>query len=300
MLVSHAASARDVCQAGDDLAGTIAAMPQVAAVLKPGATLRVLAVGSATMFGPDASLSPGTVTSQSLESAGSNATPTVPATKALSHDASDRAFPSRMARALEASIPGLKVVVVVRGGRGMMASDMLALLREELARGSYQLVLWQTGTVEAVRNSAPGDFAQTLANGAEAVEAAHANLILIDSQYSRFLQTNSNMDPYSQALQTTAALPGVLLFHRFDLMHAWVTDGQIDLGAKPRGRIGSGWWTRCTAALGNIWREWCCLEHGPKVCSRRRACSDCRSGGTQGGPITLNKSWTKLINDWGL
>ena len=200
--------------------------------LKAGNTLRVLAVGSATMFGADATLSPGTVTSQGLAN---TAPPTAPVTKLITQDASDRAFPWQMAHALEAAVPGLKVVVVVRGGRGMSASDMLTEMRRELAAGQYQLVLWQTGTVEAVRNSPPGEFAQVLSDGAEAVEAAKANLVLIDSQYSRFLQTNSNLDPYSQALQTTAALPGVLLFHRFDLMRSWVNDGQIDLERTPRG-----------------------------------------------------------------
>jgi hypothetical protein len=30
-----------------------------------------------------------------------------------------------------------------------------------------------------------------------------------------------------------AAVPGVALFHRFDLMHAWVDDGRIDLERAP-------------------------------------------------------------------
>ena len=184
------------------------------------------------MFGADATLSPGTLTSQGLANAGP---PTAVPSKVLTQDASDRAFPLQMAHALEASVPGLKVQVVVRGGRGMSAGEMLTEMRRELSTGSYQLVLWQTGTVEAVRNSPPGDFAQTLSDGAEAVDSGGANLVLIDSQYSRFLQTNSNLDPYSQALQATAALPGVLLFHRFDLMRSWVNDGQIDLERTPRG-----------------------------------------------------------------
>lgn len=232
----HAAPPSDLCRAPEDAAGSVTALPQVAAALKPGGSLRVLAVGSATMFGPDASLVPGTVTSQALSN--NTVPPTAPATKAIDGEASERAFPRQMAAALQATVPGLGVSVTVRGGRGMSAADMLVVLRKELESGHYQLVLWQTGTVEAVRNSPPGEFAQTLSSGAEAIEAAGADLVLIDPQYSRFLQTNSNLDPYTQALQQTASMPGVLLFRRFDLMRAWANAGQIDLERTPKAERG--------------------------------------------------------------
>ena len=178
------------------------------------------------MFGPDATLQPGTVTSQAI-----SRTPvaTAPPTQPLSAVSTEGAFPRKMATALQEAVPGLTVEVVLRGGRGLSAPEMLNLINAELKTSSFQLVLWQTGTVEAVRNTPPGEFAQTLSEGAEAVEAAGANLVLIDPQYSRFLQTNSNLDPYIQALQQAAAMPGVALFRRFDLMRAWASDGQIDL-----------------------------------------------------------------------
>lgn len=223
---ANAIAAADPCQADDDVAGPISALPSVSPVLKADGVLRVLAVGSATMFGPDASLQPGTLMSQALTRVPAA---TVPPAQELSAQGSEAAFPRQMANALQAAVPGLKVEVVLRGGRGLSAVEMLDAMRNELKAGSFQLVLWQTGTVEAVRNTPPGEFGQTLSAGAEAVEAAGANLVLIDPQYSRFLQTNSNLDPYTQALQQTASLPGVLLFHRFDLMHSWVNDGQIDL-----------------------------------------------------------------------
>jgi hypothetical protein len=229
------AATPDPCAAPDDVTGAIAGLSRVAAVLKPGGVLRVLAVGSATMFGPDATLMPGTVTSQALTRPPNPAVPAVVPPSALTTPvASENAFPWQMAHALETAVPGLKVEVVLRGGRGMAASEMFDQMRKELAARPYQLVLWQTGTVEAVRNTPPGEFAQVLSDGAEATEAANANLMLIDPQYSRFLQTNSNLDPYTQALQQAASMPGVVLFRRYDLMHAWVNDGQIDLERTPK------------------------------------------------------------------
>jgi hypothetical protein len=229
------AAAIDPCSAPDGITGTIAALPQVAPVLKSGGLLRVLAVGSATMFGPDASLMPGTLTSQALtRQTNPPGAPAVPPATAVQPVATESAFPQQMALALQAAVPGLKVEVVSRGGRGLGATEMLALIRKELATAPFQLVLWQTGTVEAVRNSPPGEFAQVLSDGAEAVDAANANLLLIDPQYSRFLQTNSDLDPYTQALQQTASMPGVMMFHRYELMRTWVTEGQIDLERTPK------------------------------------------------------------------
>ena len=125
-------------------------------------------------------------------------------------------------------------MVTVKGGRGMLASDMLAIIRSELVAHRYQLVIWQTGTVEAVRNIPAGSFYQTLADGSAAVADAGADLVLVDPQFSRFLHTNTDLDPYSQTLQQIAAQPNVVLFHRFELMRYWSGEGQIDLERTPK------------------------------------------------------------------
>ena len=229
--VGLADPARNPCEAPDDAAGVITSLPRVAAALKPGSTLSVLAIGSATLFGPEATLQPGTAMSQA--SSGPQREP-APAPQLFHTEPSELAFPRQMAKALEVAVPGATVNITVRGGRGLSAADMLKLLRTSLAEAPYQLVLWQTGTIEAVRNVPPGEFAQTLSEGAEAVRDAHADLVLIDPQFSRFLQTNSNLDPYEQALQQVGSMPGVMLFRRFDLMRSWVNEGQIDLERTPK------------------------------------------------------------------
>ena len=221
-----AASLTDPCPLGDEIAGLSGDLAHVSARLQSTKRLDVLAIGSATMFGPEASLAPGTITSQALTAGTSSLTST---SIVLSQPPSERAFPLQMAKHLHALLPGLEVLVTVRGGRGLLASEMLDLMRNELVARHYDLVIWQTGTVEAVRNLPPGEFGQTLSDGAQSVLDTGADLVLVDPQYSRFLQTNSNLDPYFQALQQVAAMPGVVLFRRFDLMRGWANDGAIDL-----------------------------------------------------------------------
>ncbi len=218
------------CSTPDDAAGAVSALPRVAEALKPGKVLSVLAVGSATMFGPEASLDPSTISGQSL----TGRTSPAPVPQVFNRAASEQSFPMLMAAALREAVPGAEVKVTVRGGRGLLAADMLTILRTEVATHAYNLVLWQTGTVEAVRNLPPGEFSQTLLDGAEAVREGGADLVLIDPQFSRFLQTNANLEPYTQALVQTAAMPGVVLFHRFDMMRNWVNEGQLDLERTPK------------------------------------------------------------------
>lgn len=225
--LANAASAADRCAAPDDVMGAIGPLPHVASVLKAGGTLDVLTVGSATVFSPTESLQPGTVTGRAL-GIGNN-----PPAGALVN-ASDSAFPLQMAQAVRVAVPGLLVNVTVKGGRGMTASEMLDLLHRELAAKHYQLVLWQTGTVEAVRNVPASAFYQTLSDGSAAITEAGADLILVDPQFSRFLRTNSDLDPYTAAMQQIAAQPAVLLFHRFELMRYWATEGSIDLERTPK------------------------------------------------------------------
>jgi acyl-CoA thioesterase I len=191
------------CAAPDSFAVSDEKLEHVAEALRPGGTLGILALGSATMVGS------GTDNSS---------------------------FPYRMAQDLRAAVPGVTVTLEVRGGRGMTAADMLALLREELTKGHYQLVIWQTGTVEAVRNLPPEEFLDTLTEGAGAVEQAGADLVLVDPQFSRFLRAHANVDPYEEVLQQVAGLSGVVLFRRYDLMETWADDDRIDLEHAPRTR----------------------------------------------------------------
>jgi hypothetical protein len=217
-MVSAAAAAPSCPPPSDDEVGDINGFAHMFRTLKQGTTLEVLAVGGASTQAVPASAD-----SAHRQAGGPPA------------DASQNGIPWQAARALEAAVPGAHVNVTVIGRHGLTASDLLDLMRQELRHKNYRLVLWQTGTVEAVDDLSPEQFYQTLADGAAAAAAAGADLVLIDPQYSRFLAANANMEPYLGALQAAAALPGTGLFHRFGLMRDWVDNGFIDLEHAPTG-----------------------------------------------------------------
>jgi acyl-CoA thioesterase I len=178
------------------------ALPRVAGVLHPGATLDVLVVGTAQ--------DPGHPTS-------------MVATSGIV------GYPWKMAEAVEAAVPGLKVNLTVRGRHGAAAGEVAELIRDEVGTGPYKLVLWQTGTVEAVGNVSPDDFTQALVEGVDAATSKGADIVLVGPKYSRFLEAHADVEPYERALEQVAGVRNVALLPRYDLMRRWADAGQIDL-----------------------------------------------------------------------
>jgi acyl-CoA thioesterase-1 len=197
------------CGAPEEFTTSDASLAQLAAAISAGGPVDILAVGSATTVG--------SVTNTGEHSASQGG-----------------AFPWQMVRAMHAAQPSVEFRLTVRGGRGMTAEEMLPLIDAALKQQRYPLVLWQTGTVEAVRGLQPDGMLDILHAGAERVRNADGDLVLIDPQFSRFLRANTDLDPYEGVMQQVATMPGVALFHRFDLMRAWANDGRIDLERTPK------------------------------------------------------------------
>jgi hypothetical protein len=190
------------CDVPADLVAPSRALARISAALQPGGRLDVLALGSGTLLGPRGGV--------------------------------DGSVPDRMLEALHAAAPGATVHLTLHGARAATAAEMLTALRKELAAHSYQLVLWQTGTVEAVRKLPPDQFAATLGEGSVAVANAGADLVLIDVPYSRLLEGNTDLAPYRTVMQQLAGHGDAALFRRYDLMRHWADSGELDLESANR------------------------------------------------------------------
>jgi hypothetical protein len=207
MPVCSRAEDKSACDMPPDLVTPSAPLPRVAAALARKDGLNILALGSGSTVG---------------ESGGSGG-------PALNVHAPERSFPYQMAAALRTMLPALHINLTVKGGRNMTADMMLPILQQELKEHHYDLVLWQTGTVEAVHGLRPDILHGVLQDGADATDAAKADLVLIDPQFSRFLRANADLNPYETVLEQMTDMQAATLFHRFDLTQGWVNSGQIDL-----------------------------------------------------------------------
>jgi acyl-CoA thioesterase-1 len=193
------------CNAPGEFVTTDVPLAEFGAAIASGGPVNILAIGSATTVG-------------AVSSKDQKPTATEGGT-----------FPQQMVRSLNATFPAVRFTLTVRGARGITADAMLKLLDEALKQQHYPLVLWQTGTVEAVRGLRPDGLLDMLHQGADAVSDAGGNLVLIDPQFSRFLRANTDVDAYEDVMRQAATNPGVVLFRRFDLMRAWADDGSVDL-----------------------------------------------------------------------
>ncbi len=186
------------CAIPDEFTTTEDVFPRVKAAIAAKERVNVLAIGSATTVGQD------------LVPQGTS-------------------FPYRMVEDMQAALPGVEVKLTVGGGRGLAAAEMLELLRTLLRGQHFALVVWQTGTVEAVRAIPPVDFQNVLTEGTSAIRAQGGDVLLVDPQFSRFLQASTELDPYEKIFRDEATRPGVIAFRRFDLMRKWAETGELDL-----------------------------------------------------------------------
>ncbi len=194
------AGARCVIPAGL-LSGAPGALANTARALHPGGHLRILAVGSA-LVGP--------------------------------HLGADEAFPRRMVDTLRHLAPGVTVQLDMRSDRGATAAELVPILRTELDSHVYQLVLWQTGTVDAARKLRLQDFGRALADGVKTARAKGSDVMLIDPQFSRLLEERADLAPYEARIAQEARSPNTQLFPRFALMQHWVETGSLDVEKAPR------------------------------------------------------------------
>jgi acyl-CoA thioesterase I len=144
------------------------------------------------------------------------------------------AYPIHMLDTLRAALPRNEVTLKVRGGRGMTAVEMLPLVEAEVKQTQPTVVLWQTGTVEAIKAMRPDRMRQALRTGLEAIRTAGGDMVVVDPLFTRAMRANADVEPYEAELQAVGGLPGAALFRRLDLTRGWVLDGSIDPEGAPK------------------------------------------------------------------
>jgi hypothetical protein len=97
------------------------------------------------------------------------------------------------------------------------------------------LVIWQTGTVDAMRSIDPDDFRGAVDEGVAALQNAGANVVLMNLQYSPRTETMISASPYLDSMRMVAQQHDVPLFDRFAIMRNWNESGDFDLFSTSHG-----------------------------------------------------------------
>ena len=94
------------------------------------------------------------------------------------------AYPARLQNALSAKLPGVAVTVTADVKARRTAGDMLKTLASALAAAKPALVVWQTGTVDAMLAIDPDQFSMALDHGINTARSAGADVLFVNAQYS--------------------------------------------------------------------------------------------------------------------
>ena len=131
-------------------------------------------------------------------------------------------YPNRLAAQLHRKYPTADITVVNRGRGGETASEMMKRLQTEVTDIKPDLVIWQVGTNAVLRNIDPDAVAQTVQDGVGRIQAAGADVVLVDLQYSpRVTEHPEGTSKMVRLLHRVAQLRHVGVFPRFEVMRQW-------------------------------------------------------------------------------
>ncbi len=193
---SRAEEAPQSCDVPAYLLTTESMLPKVAEAVKNGRPLDILVIGSRSS--------------------------TVNASEAS-------AYPARLQAALKEKLPLVTIDMSVEIQAKKTAEEVAAGLVKLVEEKKPTLVVWQTGTVDAMRSIDPDDFRAAVDEGVVALQNAGIDVVLMNPQYSPRTETMISVPPYLDNMRVVAQQHDVPLFDRFAIMHQWNDAGDFDL-----------------------------------------------------------------------
>ena len=198
----RAEDAPAACEVPDSLLSSESALPKVAEAVKGGHPLDILVIGSRSST---INTSDGT------------------------------AYPGRLQAMLRERLPGVEVNLSVELQVKKTAEEMASSFAKLVEARKPTLVIWQTGTVDAMRSVDPDEFRSAVDDGVVALQNAGADVVLINLQYSPRTETMISVPPYLDDMRMVVQQHDVPLFDRFAIMRQWNESGSFDLFSASHG-----------------------------------------------------------------
>ena len=145
------------------------------------------------------------------------------------------AYPARLQIALKEKLPSIPVNLSVELQPRKSAEEVASSLAKLVEDKKPTLVIWQTGTVDAMRSTDPDDFRGAVDEGVAALQTAGVDVVLMNLQYSPRTETMISAPPYLDNMRAVAQQHDVPLFDRFAMMQHWNEQGDFDLFSSSHG-----------------------------------------------------------------
>lgn len=139
------------------------------------------------------------------------------------------AYPARLQQALADQLKGVEVKVTTDIKASRAAAEMVKVLPTDLETAKPALMIWQTGTTDAMRAVDPDQFSQALDQGINIARGAGADVVLVNAQFSPRTESIIALSTYSEDMRWVALQQEVPLFDRFSIMRLWSDLGTFDL-----------------------------------------------------------------------
>lgn len=147
---------------------------------------------------------------------------------------SEAAWPARLEADLRRRLPNVAVTVQNRAKPRETADQMAKRMAKDVLSLKPDLVVWETGTADAVRSIDLDQFATTLEDGISAIAAAKADTLLVTPQYARDTVRLIGFQPYIDAMNQAGLRRDVVIFPRYETMRHWIESGQMKFENVPR------------------------------------------------------------------
>jgi acyl-CoA thioesterase-1 len=153
-------------------------------------------------------------------------------TLGLAAGATALSWPARLSSVLTDRFPSARIKVVNRAIARQTAKQALDRLDRDILPMKPNLVIWETGTMEAVRGSDVEAFRETVRTAIDELRAAGVEVVLMNMQFSRETDAMIYFEPYLIAMRQVAEATETPLFRRRGIMRYWAESGLIDLRVK--------------------------------------------------------------------
>jgi acyl-CoA thioesterase I len=138
-------------------------------------------------------------------------------------------YPALLGEELRRRWPELAVTVINKGVGGEMAFQMLARFERDVLPYHPQLVIWQTGSNQALRSENIEGYADTIREGISLLKAASADVVLMDPQFAPRLVARPMHLLIVDSIDAVANDMKVAVFRRFAVMRHWISSGQYKI-----------------------------------------------------------------------
>ena len=142
--------------------------------------------------------------------------------------AEGKAYPGRLQAALMESLQGVEVKVQPDTRPGRTALAAVQPLIADLASVRPALVVWQAGTVDAMKSVDPDEFSAALDKGIDAAHAANSDIVLLNAQYSPRTESIIALGQYIDHIRWVGLRHDVPVFDRYGIMKTWAELGTFD------------------------------------------------------------------------